>query len=39
VFRLLNRYLPGVSLLAAFLGSRATTDSLAARANAFYRNE
>lgn len=39
VFRLVNRYLPGVSLLATFLGSRAATDSLAARANAFYRNE
>ncbi|MFI6078383.1 hypothetical protein ACIA5C_43350 [Actinoplanes sp. NPDC051343] len=39
VFRLINRYLPGVSLLAAFLTSRAATDSLAARANAFYRSD
>jgi hypothetical protein len=39
VVRLINRYLPGVSLLAAFLTSRAATDSLAARANAYYRAE
>jgi hypothetical protein len=38
VFRLINRYLPGVSVLAAFLSSRAATDSLAARANALYRS-
>lgn len=37
VFRLINRYLPGVSLLAAFLTGRAAADGLAARANAFYR--
>ncbi|HEY0533288.1 MAG TPA: hypothetical protein VGD29_17000 [Actinoplanes sp.] len=39
VFRLISRYLPGVGLLAAFLTSRAATDSLAARANALYRAE
>jgi hypothetical protein len=37
VFRLINRYLPGVSLLAAFLTGRAAADGLAARANALYR--
>jgi len=39
VVRLINRYLPGVGLLAAFVTSRAATDGLAARANALYRSE
>jgi hypothetical protein len=37
LFRLINRYLPGAGLLAAFLSGRAATDSVAARANAHYR--
>jgi hypothetical protein len=34
--RLANRFLPGVSLLAAFLTSQAAAESTAARANAYY---
>jgi hypothetical protein len=37
VVRLINRYLPGVGLLTAFLTSRAAAESVAARANAHYR--
>ena len=39
VVRLISRYLPGVSLLTAFLTSRAATETVAARANAHYRQE
>jgi hypothetical protein len=39
VVRLINRYLPGVSLLTAFLASRAAAESVAARANAHYRRQ
>ena len=36
LIRLANRFLPGVSLLATFLTSRAAAESTAARANAYY---
>ena len=36
LIRLADRFFPGVSLLAAFLTSRAAAESTAARANAYY---
>jgi hypothetical protein len=36
VVRLVNRYLPGASLLSAFLTSQAAAQGTAARANAYY---
>jgi hypothetical protein len=35
--RLVNRYFPGTSLLAAFVIGNAATQAVAARANAYYR--
>jgi hypothetical protein len=34
--RLVNRFFPGTSLLAAMLGSRAATDTVVIRANAYF---
>jgi hypothetical protein len=38
VIRLVNRYLPGVSLLAAVVTSQAAVDSAAVRANKYFRD-